>query len=246
MLKNEKITELENKLIKSNVELLQSPDKDTIYRDDNKHLLVLLSQDGLADSPYMENDNLWKIISSDGYYGIDHSILLLSELASITGANDDYVYDYLFDKPFSKAKKYFDNLGYIVLPIDIREDLYDVNFYIENDNVNLDEITTFAIVSKKELKLSYGFQRISKKLMENALNCLKGELENQSQWCSGQVYTITVYDTLENEILGDLSSIYLSEKLDEKIEYLYDCAINYSTNFDVKFDEFKKYYLENL
>jgi len=58
----------------------------------------------------------------------------------------------------------------------------------------------FIVISKEKLRKEYSVKRITKKHIEKATNCLKGEVETYDQYLRGDVYGFKVTDKEGNHL----------------------------------------------
>lgn len=240
MFKKERIKELENKLIKNNVELIENGENTILYRDDKKHLLVSLEYDEFAggENPYDSWIKLWNISTSySDVYTFDNVIDITEELINIADADYDYLNDHLYEKSFSFTKKYLERLGVIVIPLCFNND----NVVIDESDPLLMNVNTIAYATKQQLREYYDTKLVTKKVINNALDDLKNSLKTYSYYRKGEVYSLSVYDTLENECIDALCGIYFDDDFNNHVndvfEYLNHSMMN---KIDIDFGELKK------
>lgn len=240
MLENVSKKDLEKRLVESNVQLIESGNNSTLYRDDENHRLVTVSYDQNSYNPYFEWSRLWNISNSyRDVYAFDNVTDIIQELTDIAGANDDYLYDHLYDKPFSQTQKYIEKLGYIVVPLDFGYYGCDYNATIDESDPTLENVRIIAYVSKDELRKEYNSKLVTNKVKQNAFNFLSGSLESYNNYINGNVYSLSVIDTFENEYTDALCDIYLTDNFEDQVRDIYEYLQDMVNNVTIDFDDFK-------
>lgn len=251
MLKNVSKKDLEKRLVESNVKLIESGNNSTLYRDDENHRLVTIEYDEFDDNPYTDWSRFWNITTDySDINTFDNVNDLIQELIDLTDANDDYLYDQLYDEPFSKTQKYLERLGYIVVPLDCSYFSYDYTFSIDESDPVLENVHLIAYVSKDQLKREYNSKIVTKKNKEKSIEFLENSLKTYSNYINGKVYCLVIHDTFENETTDALCGIYLNDNFDDQVSDIHellnhDMMNGIPVNFDNLKTQMKKYDQEN-
>lgn len=200
MLKEFTKEELASKLIQSNIEVIKNNIEyiDTLYRDDNKHVIAVLSV-GYSDFSPLEWSGNWTV-EKDGS---------LEDLSELFG---DHVYD-IKDKSeniedfFENLAKYADKKGYFIEPV-ARYEHSAVKYY-NGIGSGFDGCTSgYAYAKKSDIKKDFNVKIISQKLHEKMIHQLDITLDNYTQFCNGEVYNITIYDTFDKSVVDSLGEVY--------------------------------------
>lgn len=250
MLKNVSKKDLEKRLVESNVKLIESGNNSTLYRDDENHRLVTVEYNSGSFNPYTDWSRFWNIVTDYSDINTFDSVNdLIQEFTDTCDANDDYLYDQLYNQPFSKTQKYLERLGYIVVPLDCSYFGYDYTFSIDESDPTLENVHLVAYVSKDSLKNEYDSKIVTKHVMKSGLFYLESSLKIYSDYVNGKVYSIQVFDTFENDLVDALSDIYFTDDFYDQVrdvyEYLQDMLNGIQVNFDDLKAQMKKYDQEN-
>lgn len=241
MLENVSKKDLEKRLVESNVKLIENGENSTLYRDDENHLLVTVSYDQNNVNPYFDWSGLWNVSTCDRDINtFDYASDLIQELTDIAGANDDYLYDQLYDKPFSQTQKYLDRLGVIIVPLDYTYFGYDYEFSIDESDPTLENVSTIAYVTKDTLKKEYNSKIVTKDIRSITFDFLENALKIYNDYINGKVYCISTYDTFEDENVDSLSDIYFTDDFDDQVKDVYYFVTDMVDNVTIDFEDLKK------
>lgn len=219
MLKMNK-TELQAKLIESNVERIMQSDNalQLLNRDDDNHFIVVREYDydvSNFDSP-LEWFDEWTVVTEDGY----------KELVDLLG---DYVDD-IYDKHdntqafFEHVSKYARRQGLLLVPISEYE--HGSVTFSRGVRQGWDAgVCGFAYLDIKDVTKGCGFKRFSSKHRKNELKSLDTALELYTQWCNGSVYAVTSYDTLTGDYIESVGDLYTEDEFKDYTEQFSEEAI---------------------
>lgn len=189
--------ELETMLVKKNVKEVLNRSVEELYRNDDKHIIITSEFDDVSefDNP-LEWDFDWTINPDAN----------LKDLRKVVG---DYV-DKALDSSdnmselFDKVSKYAYREGLLVVPIS-RYQHSQVRYYTGVDTGFDTGCSGFAFAKIDSFKNG---SRFSVKSRNKAFKQLDDILRLYTQFCNGEVYTIVVHDTLNDELLDSIGSIY--------------------------------------
>lgn len=197
--------ELETKLIESNVKNLTNNDNfyKVVYRDDDIHGLVTLDYmqglDDEYDNPLSWDNTVWNINVDAGF---DKMVELFGDYINDIRYKHDNTLDF-----FEHVEKYLDKKGYIIVPIACYEHS-TIEYYVGIGS-GFDYCTAgFAYAKKDDIKREYHVTKISSKIKRDIFDMLDGILETYTDYCNGEVFTLSAYDTLTGEPVDSLSSLY--------------------------------------
>ena len=212
--------ELQARLIENNVKDIMQSDYalEVMNRDDDNHFIVVREYDFDAysiESPLNYFDE-WTVVTENGY----------KELVDLLG---DYVYD-IYDKHdntqafFEHVSKYARRQGLLLVPVSEYE--HGSVTFSRGVRQGWDVgVCGFAYLDIKDVTNGCGFKRFSSKHRESELKSLDTALEMFTQYCNGDVYAVTSYDTLTGDYIESVGDIYDEDELKEYTEQFSKQAI---------------------
>lgn len=209
--------ELQARLIENNVKDIMQSDYvlEVMNRDDDNHFIVVREYDYAAydfESPLEWLDE-WTVVTDTDF----------GELIDLLG---DYVND-IYDKHsniedfFEHVGKYARRQGLLVVPLSKYE--HSGVDYSRGVRQGWDTgVCGFAYLDIKDVKRG---NRFSCKQRKNSLKSLDNMLTTYSQWCNGDVYCITSYDTLTGDIIDSIGQVYTDDEVAVYVSEQNDIAI---------------------
>ena len=212
--------ELQENLIESNVKRIMQSDNalELLNRDDDNHFIVVREYDFDAcgfESPLNWFDE-WTVVTDTDF----------GELIDLLG---DYVND-IYDKHsniedfFEHVSKYARRQGLLVVPVSKYEHS-SVNFSRGVRQGWDTGVCGFAYLDIKDVTKGCGFKRFSSKQRESELKSLDTALEMYTQYCNGDVYAVTSYDTLTGDYIESVGDLYTDDEFKDYTEQFSEEAI---------------------
>lgn len=212
--------ELETRLIESNVKNITDNDSfyKVVYRDDNIHGLITLDYmqgiDDEYDNPLNWDNDIWNI-------NVDASF---DQLVRKFGEFINDIYDKHSNTAdfFTHVEKYLDKKGYIIVPISCFE--HGMIRYFAGVATGFDYgVTGFAYAKKDDIKRVYNVAKIGSKVKHDIYDMLDSIMETYTDYCNGQVFTLSAYDTLTGERVDSLCSLYdIDDNVDDYAREMID------------------------
>lgn len=205
------------------------------YVNESEKVFVQVDNDDWAESP-REWDNLWNILTwTSRYESIDTNQYRDLEkflLSYLTEKQVDNLYKNSNTKEFfSKVKKRFYELGYLIEPIS----KYEHGQVVFSAGVSQGwdtGVVGLAMVNINDIKKEYGASVLSKSLKEKIYSVLNGELETYNLWANGEVYYVSLVN-FEGDIIEGLGGMLGYDSEEAMVKECIECYTEYN------FEDFK-------
>lgn len=189
--------ELETMLVKKNAKEVLNRSVEELYRNDDKHIIITSEFDDLSE---FDNPLEW---------AFDWTINPEANPEDLREVVGDYVDKALNNSDstselFDKVSKYAYREGLLVVPVS-RYQHSQVRYYTGVDAGFDTGCSGFAFAKIDSFKNG---SRFSAKSRNKAFKQLDDILRLYTQFCNGEVYAIVVHDTLNDELLDSIGSIY--------------------------------------
>lgn len=190
--------ELQRKLVEANVRNILNEGEEAVYRDDDKGILISTSfdEDSGAFSP-LEWDWSWELYYSAGHSG--NCFNVYGKLVELLGSHVDDIHDNHNNTSafFDELMEYATTKGLMVRPVKCYQ---------------------HGMISFSQSASASGFDEsvcgfaVAKLTGESTTQELSDELDSlldiYTQFANGQVYNVSVYNTLEDDIIDSLGGVY--------------------------------------
>lgn len=189
-----------NENIENNIKRIMQNDRalKILKRDDDKHFIIVREFDFSVsefDNPLTWFDQ-WNVVTDNGY----------NELVELLG---DYIND-IYDKHnntkefFKHVSKYARRQGLLLVPVSKFE--HSSVKFTRGISQGWDSgVCGFAYLDIKDIKNG---SRFSCKQRENELKSLDYALDMFTQYCNGDIYSISIYNTLTGDIIDSIGGVY--------------------------------------
>lgn len=203
MSEKDRIKELESKLIQSNLAGLESSSEDVIYHNDDKHLAITKGYDEFIDyeSPLEWNTDWTLIVDGELQKMVD----LLGDYVNRIYNKHDNIVDF-----FDELQKYAYNQGYLISIISKYQ--HSGVSYFAGISQGWDYSNCgFAYAVIDDIKRG---SRLSNKRKKEMYDQLDDTLKLYTQWCNGEVYCVSIYDTIDDNLIDSIGGIYCEDDID--------------------------------
>lgn len=205
--------ELQEKVIKMNIENIKKSENfiEVVKRDDEKGIAIVKEWD---DCMYNESPldwlEFWRTELDNGYNAL---VYLLGDHINNIYDNNNNTKDF-----FDDVIKYAYRQGIVLIPITKYEHT-GVSYSVGIENTWDSGVSGFAWYNRKEVTNN---GRLTARKREQMLDKLVNSLDYYNQWCNGEVYNVSTYDTIEGELLDNVGGIFNEDDTKDFVEEAMD------------------------
>ena len=205
--------ELQEKVIEMNIENIKKSENfiEVVKRDDEKGIAIVKEWD---DCMYNENPldwlEFWKTELDNGYNAL---VYLLGDHINNIYDNNNNTKDF-----FDDVIKYAYRQGIVLIPITKYEHT-GVSYSVGIENTWDAGVSGFAWYNRKEVTNN---GRLTARKRKQMLDKLVNSLDYHNQWCNGEVYNVSTYDTIEGELLDNVGGIFNEDDTKDFVEEAMD------------------------
>lgn len=205
--------ELQAKVIELNIENIKKSENfiEVVKRDDEKGIAIVKKWD---DNNYDESPldwlEFWRTELDNGYNAL---VYLLGDHINDIYDNNNNTKDF-----FDDVVKYAYRQGIVLVPITKYEHT-GVSYSVGIENTWDSGVSGFAWYNRKEVTNN---GRLTARKREQMLDKLVNSLDYHNQWCNGEVYNVSTYDTIEGELLDNVGGIFNEDDTKDFVEEAMD------------------------
>lgn len=205
--------ELQEKVIEMNIENIKKSENfiEVVKRDDEKGIAIVKEWDDcMYNGSPLDWLEFWKTELDNGYNAL---VYLLGDHINNIYDNNNNTKDF-----FDDVIKYAYRQGIVLIPITKYEHT-GVSYSVGIENTWDSGVSGFAWYNRKEVTNN---GRLTARKREQMLDKLVNSLDYHNQWCNGEVYNVSTYDTIEGELLDNVGGIFNEDDTKDFVEEAMD------------------------